>query len=161
MSDTLHVDLPSLTAQPGRNMAKRVDIPTPDGTRKTIGRKLKTALDLMVWEGKLFNEAAATAGFNVHAMRKALERPHVRQYLREQKQVFRDSASAKNYHRAVEIRDQDENRTAAVQAIKLLEGEEASVSVNIDIRAGYVMDLREPERQMRDVTPRMTDDSEQ
>jgi hypothetical protein len=43
--------------------------------RMQIRRKLKAALDGMIWNGLPFDEAARAAGFNVRAMRKALERP--------------------------------------------------------------------------------------
>lgn len=68
-----------------------------------------------------WQEAAAEVGMSTRNMRLALERPHVRTYLAEQKQVFRASASAQNISRLVAIRDQDENKMAALQAVKLLE----------------------------------------
>jgi hypothetical protein len=89
--------------------------------RMQIRRKLKAALDGMIWSGLPFDEAARAADFNVRAMRKALERPHVRNYLRTQKQVFRESVSAANIHRAREIRDQTENQMAAIKAIQVIE----------------------------------------
>lgn len=98
---------------------------------KEIRGKLKIALDLLVYgdrdeSGKPIRHdhlsAARKAGFTTQAMRKALERPHVLRYLREQRQVFRAHAAAGNILRAVEIRDQDDNRTAAIQAIRYLDG---------------------------------------
>jgi hypothetical protein len=89
--------------------------------RMQIRRKLKAALDGMIWSGLAFDEAARAANFNVRAMRKALERPHVRNYLRTQKQVFRESVSAANIHRAREIRDQTDNQMAAIKAIQVIE----------------------------------------
>jgi hypothetical protein len=89
--------------------------------RMQIRRKLKAALDGMIWDGLPFDEAARAAGFNVRAMRKALERPHVRNYLRTQKQVFRESVSSANIFRAREIRDQSENQMAAIKAIQVIE----------------------------------------
>jgi hypothetical protein len=89
--------------------------------RMQIRRKLKAALDGMIWDGLPFDEAARAAGFNVRAMRKALERAHVRNYLRTQKQVFRESVSSANIFRAREIRDQSENQMAAIKAIQVIE----------------------------------------
>lgn len=119
--------------------------------RKQIRGKLKAALDLMVFgddEQPVYDflAAARKVGFTVQAMRKALERPHIRAYLTEQKQVFRESASAQNIRRAIEIRDQDENRTASIQAIRYLDGERAdgkSGNTNIInvITPGIVVDL--------------------
>jgi hypothetical protein len=89
---------------------------------KEVGGKLKKALDLMVWEGVPWADAAKAVAYDGKWMRKALERPHVMRYIREQKQVFRTYASARNIHRAAEIRDQDDNKTAAIQAIRYLDG---------------------------------------
>lgn len=111
----------ALPAIPQRNTATRVDIRAKDGKRKTISRKCKAALDAMIWEGLPFNEAAQKHGFDVASMRKALERPHVMKYLREQKQVFRASVSARNIHVLAEIRDQAGNGMARIAAVKVLE----------------------------------------
>lgn len=86
-----------------------------------VGGKLKDALNLIVWEGLAWNEAAAKANFTVAAMRKALERPHVIAYLKAQKQVFRASVSGQNISRLAEIRDRAGNTMAQLGAIKLLE----------------------------------------
>jgi hypothetical protein len=88
--------------------------------------KLKTALDLMVWGDETgapaeWDQAARNAKITVRAMRKALEKPHVRAYLREQKEVLRDALSAKTFYRLAALRDQDENKNAAVSAAKALE----------------------------------------
>lgn len=95
--------------------------------RLTIRRKLKTALDLMVWGDKEnvpheWDAAARAVNFNVAAMRKALERPHVRAYLNAQRTYCRDAIAAKNPRRLAQLRDQDENRGAAVKAIQVMEG---------------------------------------
>lgn len=67
------------------------------------------------------DEAARKAGITTRQIRKALDKPHVRQFLNQQKQVFRASASAQNISRLVELRDESENAMAKLGAIKLLE----------------------------------------
>lgn len=122
-----------------------------------VSGKLKTALDLMVFGDQsdgnqrafTFVEAARAVKMNAAAMRKALEKPHVRQYLNAQKVVFRESASAQNISRAIELRDQDENKTAAIQAIRYLDGEgsagnRVNVGVQVNVTPGVVIDLTEP-----------------
>lgn len=69
------------------------------------------------------DEAAQATGVETRYIRKALDKPHVRQFLYEQKQVFRASASAQNISRLVELRDTSENAMARLGAIKLLENE--------------------------------------
>lgn len=113
MTDLVPTDDPANGPPPTKYVGKRGAVIRP---------RLKTILDRMVWEGVTWMEAARDAHYHPANMRKALAQPHVMRYLREQRQVFRASASARNIHRAVEIRDQDENKTAAIQAIRYLDG---------------------------------------
>lgn len=87
---------------------------------KVTGR-LKTALNLMVWQGKTRKEAAAEAGITDHGMYTALRKPHVRQYLASEMQVLRDSERPRNIHALVDVRDASGNAMARVQAVKALE----------------------------------------
>lgn len=102
-------------AVPAQSKPKRVD----------IRGRLRAALDKMVWEGLPYDEAARECDFTVSAMRKALQRPHILAYLRNEREVLRASIAPRNIHRLVEIRDAADNMPA-VQAIKALEqlGEE-------------------------------------
>jgi hypothetical protein len=84
--------------------------------------KLKVAINLMIYEAKQWDEAARQADYSVRSMRLALERPHVLAYLRSAKEVFRQSLCAANPRRLAELRDQNENRAAAVNAVRALEG---------------------------------------
>ena len=95
----------------------------PDNSSPRIGPQLKRAIRRMVEDCDDFADAARKENFNVAAMRKALTRPHVIAYVRRARRSFRLLLSAGNYHRLAELRDQDENRLAAVQAVRLLEGE--------------------------------------
>lgn len=115
MSDALTV------TEPGPPATIRADVRMPNGKRIQISAKLKRALDAIVWQGATYHEAATIAGTTTEAVRSALGRPHVIRYLREQRQVFREAARAQNIHVAVEIRDQKENQTARVQAMKFIE----------------------------------------
>lgn len=94
--------------------------------RRDIKGKLKVALDLMVFGGDdrvalPFQEAARNANFSVQAMRKAIEKPHIQRYLREKKQVLLASICGQNPSRLAQLRDQDDNRGAAVRAAMALE----------------------------------------
>jgi hypothetical protein len=93
--------------------------------RLKIAGKLKTALDLMVWGGEDgapldYSEAARTANLTARSMRRALERPHVRMYLRGQRDVFRASISARVIFRLDELARQNDNRAAAVSASRTI-----------------------------------------
>ena len=88
---------------------------------RRITQKLRDAIDLMVFDGVTYDAAALQVGLTVRNMRMALERPHVLKYLRAQKAAMREAACAANVLRLVALRDQDENRNAAVKAIQVLE----------------------------------------
>jgi hypothetical protein len=116
----------------------RVDQPTP---------KIREAIKLMVWEGKPFDEAAASAGLTTRQMRLALEKPSVLALLKREKQVLRESVSARNILRLGEIRDAADNMPA-IQAIRTLEGmgedqdggsQRASASPGVTIRIVNVL----------------------
>lgn len=89
--------------------------------RKQIRGKLKAALDAMVWQGQDWDEAARNINLTTAAMRKALGKPHVLAYLKHEREVFRSSMGGKTLVRLAELRDQDENRNAAVKACQVLE----------------------------------------
>lgn len=98
--------------------------------RNNIKGKLKLALDLMVFgpeegdaagEAMSFIEAARKVDFSPQAMRLALEKPHVRAYLKAQKEVFRASASAQNISVLVKLRDKSGNGMVQLGAVKTLE----------------------------------------
>src|SRR5262249_16937853 len=79
--------------------------------------KLSEVLDLMVEEGMKYPDACIKAGLATRSARAAFDKPHVLNELRRRKQVFRASISAANISRLAEIRDQDDNRMAALGAI--------------------------------------------
>lgn len=109
----------------------------PSATTKSKALKvtgtLKATLDLMVFgpsEGDKAGlaldlaDACRETGFRFSSMRKALERPHVRQYLNAQKQVFRAAASAQNISYAVKMRSDSGNAMAQLGAMKFIEADE-------------------------------------
>jgi hypothetical protein len=140
--------LPPLHAGPPAT--KSVSVPDASGKERRISGKLKVACDAMVWEGTPWQEAAAAANMQVRSMRKALEKPHVKSYLRQQRRDFAAAASATNLHRALQIRDQDSNPMAALHAAKAIENDfapaDAAQNVHINQSVGYIINLtpREP-----------------
>ena len=101
-------------------------LPTADRPKQIDTRvnriqgRLKAALDKMVWDAMDYATAAQAVHFTTAAMRKALQRPHVLAYIRNEREVLRASLSPSNIHRLREIRDAA-NNMPAVNAIKVLE----------------------------------------
>lgn len=116
----------AVDAQPNR---QAIAARTASAPGKVTG-KLAAAIDFMIEEGLPWDKAAVKAELTVRAMRLALNRPHVVSYLKAKREVFRVHASTANIQRLVQMRDQDENKMAAVTAIKALEqiGESEQVS---------------------------------
>ncbi len=109
-----------ITAQAAQTIAKR-----DTDKRRRISGKLKIALDYMTWGDETgrplpFDEAARKANLTVRAMRLALERQHVRAYLRQARDVFRASISSRVISRLDELAHQDVNRNAAVASCRAI-----------------------------------------
>jgi hypothetical protein len=90
------------------------------GRNKVTG-KLRIALTQMVWAGSRRADAAREAGMSNHGLREALKKPHVKAYYLAELGTLRESERAKTFHRLCDLRDQDENKNAAVAAAKALE----------------------------------------
>ena len=83
--------------------------------------KLYKAVEAMVWEGASRKEAAQAASLTDHGLRQALRRPHVLAFYLAECEVLRTSGRAKRLHRLEALAAQDDNRNAAVAAIKVAE----------------------------------------
>lgn len=101
----------------------------PQSTDKTapalkITRKVRAAIDGMVWEGLNRADAAQRAGLKDNSLYVALTRPDVKRYYLQQCDVLRLSGRARRIHRLEAIVEQDENKQAAVNACRALDGHE-------------------------------------
>lgn len=147
--------------------------------RHTIGRKVKAALDAMVWLGRTRDQAALSAGLQDNSLYKALRRPDVKAYYLAECEVLRVSGRAQRIHRLEALATQDENKQAAVNAIRALEqmGDDLPLHGHQVIQPGMTVVIvnspptpaRPPqpaeasviehgEPSMRDVTPAQPDD---
>jgi hypothetical protein len=121
--------------------------------RRVTG-KLKAAIDRLVWFGDKRADAATAAGMTDHGLRSALRKPHVLGYLRNELALLREGERPRSIHRLAELRDQDDNRAAAVKAIQVLEqltdGPRAAVNLSVHMpAAGWVIDISADDRPMR------------
>ena len=87
---------------------------------KVTGR-LRAALLDMVWKGSRRDDAAKANSMSIHGLREALRKPHVKAFYLAELGVLRESERPKTFHRLCSLRDQDENKNAAVAAAKALE----------------------------------------
>jgi hypothetical protein len=145
-----------------RSPAKRalavLDTPPPAAPLppKRISKKVRAAIDAMVsGECRQIKEAAAKVGLARESLSRALSTPHVAEHLRQK--VLRHLAIAAARAGAVkgELLDSDNEmvRDRASSFVLGLAGiapaATPSVSLNLEIRAGYVIDLGPDPRELK------------
>jgi hypothetical protein len=98
-----------------------IEISTKTGRKLRMTRRVKAAIDAMVWQGLKRDEAAQFANLKDNSLYVALSKPDVRAYYLQQLDVLRTSERARNFHALVDVRDQTGNAMARVNAVKAME----------------------------------------
>jgi hypothetical protein len=138
---------------PAKRALAALDNPAPAEPLppRRISKKVRAAIDTMVsGECKKICDAAAKVGLARESLSRALSTPHVAEHLRQK--VMRHLAIAAARAGAVkgELLDSDSEivRDRASSFVLGLAGIQPaatpSVSLNLEIRAGYVIDLSDP-----------------
>jgi hypothetical protein len=91
------------------------------GRTLTVTRKVKAAIEAMVWQGLKRSEAAASAGLKDHALYVALRSPHVKMHYLAECEVLRTSGRARRIHRLEAMLEQDDNKAAVINAALALD----------------------------------------
>jgi hypothetical protein len=94
-----------------------------DGGVRLPSAKVRAALELMVWQGAHRDDAAKAAGLRPKSLYHALQKAHCKAWYLGQLDVLRTSGRARRFHRLEQLAEQDDNRMAAVAAIRLAEGQ--------------------------------------
>ena len=140
---------------PAKRALAALDEPAPDNAVAPgrISRKVRTAIDAMVaGDAKNITGAAEKVGLARESLSRALSKPHVAEHLRQK--VVRSLAMASARAGAVkqELLDCDNAmvRDRASTFVLGLSGIQPattpSVNVNIEVKAGYVIDLSDEPR---------------
>jgi hypothetical protein len=134
--------------------------PADIGAPKRISPKVRSAIDAMVaGECKNITEAGAKVGLARESLSRALNLPHVAEYLRQK--VLRHLAihAARAGATKVDLLDSS-NEMARERASTFVLGlagiqpaASPSLNVNIEVKAGYVIDLSDDPAPMRTVFP--------
>jgi hypothetical protein len=143
--------------------------PTDIGPPRRISKKVSTAIDLMIGgKAKNITEAALQVGIARETLSRNLSRPDVADLMRQR--IIKSMAIAAGRASAVKV-DLMESDNAIVRErastfvlgmIGVAPQQNPAVNINLDIRAGYVLDLRsdeeierasKPQGPIVDVTP--------
>ena len=132
-------------------------VPVPP---RRISKKVRAAIDAMVnGEVKKICEAAEKVGLARESLSRALSTPHVAEHLRQKVLRRLAIAAARAGATKVELLDseseivRDRASTFVLGLADIAPASGPSLSLNIEVKAGYVIDLREPEDRLRDVSP--------
>jgi hypothetical protein len=135
---------------PAKRALAALDQPAPAdiGPPKRISKKVRVAIDAMVTgECKKISAAAAKAGLARESLSRALSTPHVAEHLRQK--VIRHLAihAARAGATKTELLDsaseivRDRASSFVLGLAGIQPASNPSISVNLEIRAGYVIDL--------------------
>ncbi|MFG1222155.1 hypothetical protein [Xanthobacter wiegelii] len=113
------------------------ELTTPD----PMTPKRRALIDGMVWRGLKLAEAAIEAGMTERNAHMCAQDPKFRAALNAEMAAFKTSQRPRNVHRLAELRDQNEAKGAAVQAIRVLEdlAQQADAAPPSDVRPGIVV----------------------
>ena len=150
---------------PAKRALAALDQPAPAGAGppKRISKKVRAAIDAMVsGDCKKISEAAAKVGLARESLSRALSTPHVAEHLRQK--VLRHLAihAARAGATKVDLLDssnemaRDRASTFVLGLAGIQPATNPSVSLNLDIRAGYIVDLSpEPGELLKNSPPRL------
>jgi hypothetical protein len=145
---------------PAKRALAALDQPAPAdiGPPKRISKKVRAAIDAMVsGECKKICDAAAKVGLARESLSRALSTPHVAEHLRQK--VIRHLAihAARAGSTKVELLDsaselvRDRASTFVLGLAGIQPATSPSLSVNIEVKAGYVIDLSDDPTPMRTI----------
>jgi hypothetical protein len=130
--------------------------------RKTLPPAVKDAIRLMIWgnpedpdAGPLeFDAAAKVAKIKPYLLRRKLDTPAARAFIRAERALFRSVICMRNEHVLAEVRDRSPNsmaRVAAVKTLENLEEEHHGTSRGIPTMPGLCVIIGvDPARQQRE-----------
>jgi hypothetical protein len=136
---------------PARRALAALDNPPPDvpaGPQKRISAKVRRAIDAMVsGDCKQIKEAAEKVGLARESLSRALSTPHVAEHLRQKVIRHLAIAAARAGAVKVDLLDSDSEiardraSTFVLGLADIAPATAPSVSLNIEMKAGYIIDL--------------------
>jgi hypothetical protein len=150
---------------PAKRALAALDEPAPAdiGPPKRISKKVRAAIDAMVsGECKKICDAAAKVGLARESLSRALSTPHVAEHLRQKVVRYLAIAAARAGATKVELLDgtseiaRDRASSFVLGLAGIQPASTPSVSVNLDVRAGWIVDLSPGTGEFVDTSPMRT-----
>jgi hypothetical protein len=128
------------------------------GPTKRVSKKVVAAIGLLVTgECKKITDAAQAVGMARESLSRALSKPHVIELMRQKVVRSLAMASARAGATKVELLDsaselvRDRASTFVLGLAGIQPANQPSVNLNIEVKAGYVIDLSEDPQHMRTI----------
>lgn len=123
---------------------KGVRLPVRQGSERSLTPRVQAMVRHMVWDGLRMTDAAAKAGLSKSAASDALMKDTVKQYLKNEVEVFRTGARASNFSTVLEIRDDNQQPgKTRIEAARYLDGTEdkrgPNIQIGINVTPGYTV----------------------
>ena len=134
-------------------------------SRKRISKRMQQALGYLATKGVNQREAAKLAGISEFHLSRELKKPQIQVFIERKSREIIATGMMRAANRAVELIDAGSEHVS-LDASKHVLGiagikpaHDAQVSVNVDIKAGFVIDISEPDKSVSDarVTQRVID----
>jgi hypothetical protein len=129
-------------------------LPSLDQRRRPIPKKVRAAIDIIVaGQAKTVTAAAEKARISREHLSRSLSESHIAEYLRQKAARTVALASGRASARIVELLDSESDHVSFDAARRVLSiggikpsADAGSINVNLNIRAGYVIDLSDDPR---------------
>jgi hypothetical protein len=132
--------------------------PSDGGPPKRISKKVRAAIDAMVsGDCKKISEAAAKVGLARESLSRALSTPHVAEHLRQKVKRHLAIHAARAGAAKVDLLDssnemaRDRASTFVLGLAGIQPATNPSVSINLEVKAGYVIDLSDDPAPMKTI----------
>jgi hypothetical protein len=130
--------------------------PLSRSTRPCATNKVRRAIDGMVnGDCRLIKDAAEHAGLDPASLSRALDKPHVAAYLRQRVLKRLGIAAARAGATKIELLDsanelvRDRSSSFVLGLADIAPATAPALNVNIEMKAGYIVDLSEPPPALR------------
>jgi hypothetical protein len=141
------------------------DLPAPPPTKRVrINPALRKALQLLATgECKTQRAAAARSGMSEFQLSRRLAEPQIQALIARESRKTIASAQLRASYRMVELIDAKSEHVAAQVSERILTSEgilksdQHAIAVNVDVKAGFILDLREEPHRTIEHAPSGTD----